>query len=70
MPTLQAKSSPKKTTERKKSKTQQPTKAKLSGQERWDELLATPESEAFLTMLVAEVRAERQAGTMLEGDWE
>ena len=70
MPTLQAKSSPKKTTERKESKTQQPTKTKLSGQERWDELLATPESEAFLTMLVAEVRAERQAGTMLEGDWE
>jgi hypothetical protein len=70
MPTLQAKSSSKKPAGRKEPKQKQPKKPKLSGQERWDELLSTPESEAFLTMLVAEVRAERQAGTMLEGDWE
>jgi hypothetical protein len=44
--------------------------AEASGQDKWDELLQTPESEAFLTVLVAEARAERENGKLLEGDWE
>lgn len=69
MPTVKTKPSsiPKKAhSEKRKSS----TKPKKHGQEKWDELLQTPESEAFLTMLVAEVRAERQSGKLLEGDWE
>lgn len=35
--------------------------------EDWDELFATPESEAFLTQMIAEVRQEEAAGTLIEG---
>jgi hypothetical protein len=41
-----------------------------TAQEKWDDLLQTPASEAFLTMMVAEVRAEREAGKLIDGDWE
>ena len=69
MPTIKPKTSPisqKAHSEKKKSS----AKPQKSGQEKWDELLQTPESEAFLTMLVAEVRAERKSGKLLDGDWE
>ncbi len=70
MPTLKTKPTdrPKKT-KKAISKSQTPSSAK-SGQEVWDDLLQTPESEAFLTMLVAEARQERQSGKLIEGDWE
>jgi hypothetical protein len=43
---------------------------KKSPQDKWDELLETPESEAFLTMMVDEVRRERNEGELIDGDWE
>lgn len=43
---------------------------KKSPQGEWDELLETPESEAFLAMMVAEVRQERNEGKLIDGDWE
>jgi hypothetical protein len=41
-----------------------------SGDEIWDDLLATPESEAFLTLMVAEVRQEEADGKLIEGGWD
>ncbi|MCU0425130.1 MAG: hypothetical protein MUF71_05830 [Candidatus Kapabacteria bacterium] len=69
MPTLKAKS-PLKPVKAKKLGQEKPALTEKSGQETWDELLQTPESEVFLTMLVAEARAERQSGKLIEGDWE
>jgi hypothetical protein len=40
-----------------------------NGDEIWDELLATPESEAFLTLMIAEVRQEEAEGKLIEGGW-
>ncbi len=36
----------------------------------WDELLAKPESEEFLALMIAEVRQEEAEGTLMEGAWD
>lgn len=41
-----------------------------SSDEIWDELLTTPESEAFLMMMVADVRKEEGEGKLVEGGWD
>jgi hypothetical protein len=40
-----------------------------NGQTRWDELLATPESDALLTLLVAQAQREEQNGNFDEEAW-
>lgn len=67
---VKAKPSKKKTTI-KLQKAVSPSKAKnrKNGDEIWDELLATPESEAFLTLMIAEVRQEEAEGKLIEGGW-
>lgn len=45
-------------------------KHKKTGDEVWEELLATPESEAFLTLMVAEVRREEAEGKLIDGGWD
>jgi hypothetical protein len=69
MPTLKAKPTNQPQTTKKATKKTPTAPSQVSGQEIWDELLETPESEAFLTMLVAEVRQERQSGKLIEGEW-
>ncbi|MCC7438922.1 MAG: hypothetical protein IT211_10555 [Armatimonadetes bacterium] len=44
-------------------------KKKKSGEEQWEQALATPGSEALLTLLVAEVDKDFEAGKIEEGDW-
>lgn len=68
MPTLKVKQTSQLQKPKKTAKKPSVASAQTSGQDKWDELLATPESEAFLTMLVAEVRQERQGGKLIEGD--
>jgi recombinational DNA repair ATPase RecF len=41
----------------------------LKRQSKWDALLATPESQAFLAELSAELDEEIAAGTTVEGGW-
>lgn len=57
------------TRETSKPKTEVQSKAK-NGDEIWDELFATPESDALLTLMVAEVRQEEAEGTLIEGGWD
>ncbi len=57
-------------TSRAKSIVPQEKPPHRSGDEIWDELFATPESEAFLTLMVAEVRREEAAGKLIEGGWD
>lgn len=52
---------------------QQPKKSehkRRTSDEVWDALFEKPESEALLTLLIAEARKDRQEGKMLDGDWE
>lgn len=44
-----------------------PTK---NGDEIWDELFAIPESDALLTLMMAELRQEEADGTLVEGGWD
>ena len=58
-------------TRRSSTKASSPTaKTIKSGDEIWDDLFATPESEAFLTLMVAEVRREEANGKLIEGGWD
>jgi len=41
-----------------------------NGDEIWDELFATPESDALLTLMMAEIRQEEAEGTLIEGGWD
>lgn len=45
-------------------------KSRRSADEIWDDLFATPESEAFLTMMVADVEREEAEGKLIEGGWD
>ena len=64
-----------KTTNKRRDATKTTTKKNIpandekSGQNKWDELLATPESDALLTLLVAQAQREEQAGNFDEEDW-
>lgn len=40
-----------------------------SGQATWDELLATPESDALLTLLIAQAQADEQKDDSDEEAW-
>jgi hypothetical protein len=59
----------KSTTSRKQIVAKETTKSQKTGDEIWDELLATPESDAFLTLMVAEVREEEAEGRLIDGAW-
>lgn len=52
-----------------KPKTEVQIKAK-NGDEIWDELFATPESDALLTLMVAEASQEEAEGKLIEGGWD
>lgn len=41
----------------------------VGGQERWDELLATPESDALLMLLIEDAKRNEAAGKYDEEDW-
>lgn len=45
-------------------------KSRRTGDEIWDDLFDTPESEALLTMMVADVRKEEAEGKLIEGGWD
>ncbi len=60
---------PKRKPRTKLDSSQEQTERK-SGDEVWEELFATPESEAFLTLMIAEVRAEEAKGRLIEGGWD
>ncbi|MBM2814060.1 MAG: hypothetical protein HW421_822 [Ignavibacteria bacterium] len=46
-----------------------PDKVVKKSDEKWDELMLKPESEAFLTIMLDEVRQERAKGNLIDGDW-
>lgn len=41
-----------------------------SDDEIWDDIFASPESEAFLTLMIAQVRQEEAKGKLIEGGWD
>lgn len=45
-------------------------KSRRSADEIWDDLLETPESEALLTMMVADVRKAEAEDKLIEGGWD
>jgi len=45
-------------------------KRRRNGDDIWDDLLETPESEAFLTMMIADVRKEEAEGKLIAGGWD
>jgi hypothetical protein len=70
MPTLKTPSHTRRVSKPTPQKQAHTPTVRKTAQEKWDDLLQTPASEAFLTMMVAEVRAEREAGKLIDGDWE
>jgi hypothetical protein len=44
-------------------------KQSSTGQEKWDNILNTPESDALLNTLIAQAQQEEQSGNFDEEDW-
>lgn len=51
-------------------KTLESLAAQLEADRKWDDLLASPESQQYLLARGKEVMKELEAGELLDGDWE
>lgn len=59
-------------TQRKPRQSSNPAHRKpiKDGDEVWDKLLETPESEAFLTLMAANVKKQRAEGKTIQNGWD